>query len=70
MRLKDLDEQHFYQVYRGAEPLATGDRGKYFSEVMALLTACTEPLSAKVVSEFVGQAQRKFNRSLSQPIKD
>jgi hypothetical protein len=68
MRLEDLDDMHFYIVYRGAEPLATGDRRGYFNEILALLGGCS--LSARVVSDLVALAQRKFNRAVSRAAKD
>jgi hypothetical protein len=43
VRLNDLSEDHFYIVYRGAEPLEPNDRGAYFTEVMSLLGTCDAP---------------------------
>jgi hypothetical protein len=70
MRLQDLEDMHFYIVYRGAEPLEAGDRRGYFNEILSLLGGCDKPLSARVVADLVAATQRKFNRSVSRAAKD
>jgi hypothetical protein len=59
MHLDQLSDEHLDRIHEGSAPLEPSDRRGYFNEIQALLNACHEPPSNRVILDIVRLAQGK-----------
>jgi hypothetical protein len=64
MHIDQLGDEYLDRIHQGCAPLAPGDRRGYYNEVFALLNACHDQPSHRVISDIIRLAQKKLNRNV------